>query len=55
MPTFYDLMKYARTGIASPDMTAYDKLRALTIVGGAAQRGCWRHDSDRERAERADR
>ena len=26
--SFYDLMKYARTGIASPEMTGFDKVRA---------------------------
>lgn len=33
MPTFYDLMKYSATGIASPDMTAWDKTRTLAIGG----------------------
>lgn len=33
--SFYDLMKYAATGIASPDMTYYDKMRASTLMGGA--------------------
>ena len=28
--SFYDLMKYARTGIASPEMTGFDKVRALS-------------------------
>lgn len=32
MPSFYDLLKYAKTGIASSDMTAYDKMRALAAV-----------------------
>lgn len=32
--TFFDLMKYASTGIASPSMTAYDKARALVAFGG---------------------
>lgn len=32
---FYDLLKYAKTGIASPDMTAYDKMRALAMAGSA--------------------
>ena len=36
MPSFYDLLKYAATGIASPDMTAYDKMRALAMAGGGA-------------------
>lgn len=31
---FYDLLKYAKTGIASSDMTAYDKMRALAMAGG---------------------
>lgn len=34
MPTFFDLQKYAATGIASPDMSAYDKARALSLFGG---------------------
>lgn len=33
--SFYDLLKYAATGIASPDMTAYDKMRALAMAGGS--------------------
>ena len=28
MPSFYDLLKYAKTGIASSDMTTYDKLHS---------------------------
>ncbi len=32
--SFYDLLKYAKTGIAAPDMTGYDKLRARAIGGG---------------------
>ena len=32
--TFFDLMKYASTGIASSSMTAYDKMRALAAFGG---------------------
>lgn len=32
--SFYDLLKYAQTGIASPDMTAFDKLRARAMSGG---------------------
>lgn len=31
MTSFFDLQKYAATGIASADMTYYDKLRASTI------------------------
>lgn len=33
--SFYDILKYAKTGIASPGMTAYDKMRAVTMGGGA--------------------
>ena len=33
MPSFYDLLKYAKTGIASPDIAAYDKMRALAMAG----------------------
>ena len=29
--TFYDLLKFAKTGIAAPEMTAYDKLKALSM------------------------
>lgn len=29
--TFYDLLKYAKTGIASPDMTGYDKMKARAM------------------------
>lgn len=32
---FYQLLKYAATGIASPDMTYYDRMRASTLMGGA--------------------
>lgn len=35
--SFYDLLKYAATGIASPDMTYYDKLRASTLMGGVVK------------------
>lgn len=31
---FYELLKYAATGIASPDMTYYDRMRASTLMGG---------------------
>lgn len=31
--SFFDLMKYASTGIAPPDMTGYDKLKALAMTG----------------------
>lgn len=34
MPTFYDLMKFDATGIAAPDMSAYDKARSLAAFGG---------------------
>ena len=34
--SFYDLLKYAKTGLASPEMTAYDKMRALAMAGGGA-------------------
>ena len=32
--SFFDLMKYAKTGIASPEMTGFDKLRARAAFGG---------------------
>ena len=35
--SFYDLLKYAATGIASPDMTYYDKMRASTLMGGVVK------------------
>ena len=38
MPSFFDLMKYAQTGIASPDMTHYDKMRARAMAGGYPMR-----------------
>lgn len=34
---FYELLKYAATGIASQSMTYYDKMRASTLMGGAVQ------------------
>lgn len=34
--SFYDLLKYAKTGIASPEMTAYDKMLAMAAAGGGA-------------------
>lgn len=37
MTSFYNLLKYAQTGITSPDMTYYDKLRASTLMGGVVQ------------------
>ena len=35
--SFYDLLKYAATGIASPDMSYYDRMRASTLMGGKVQ------------------
>lgn len=35
--SFYDLLKYAATGQASPSMTYYDKLRASTLMGGVVR------------------
>ena len=32
--SFYDLLKYARTGIASPEMTAFEKYIAQAMAGG---------------------
>lgn len=37
MTSFYNLLKYAATGIASPDMTYYDRMRASTLMGGVVQ------------------
>ena len=37
MTSFYNLLKYAQTGIAAPDMSYYDKMRASTLMGGAVQ------------------
>ena len=34
---FYQLLKYAATGIASPDMTYYDRMRASALMGGVVQ------------------
>ena len=34
MTSYFNLLKYAATGIASPDMTYYDKMRASTLMGG---------------------
>ena len=34
---FYELMKYAATGIASPNMTYYDRMIARTLMGGKVQ------------------
>lgn len=36
MPSFFDLQKFAATGIASADMSAFDKARALAAFGGGA-------------------
>lgn len=33
--SFYDLLKYAKTGIATPEMTGYDKMMALSMAGGS--------------------
>lgn len=35
--SYFDLLKYAATGIASPDMTYYDKMRASTLMGGVVR------------------
>lgn len=32
--SFYDLLKYAKTGIAAPNMNNFDKIRALSLAGG---------------------
>ena len=32
--SFFDVMKYAKTGIASPEMTGFDKVRARAAFGG---------------------
>jgi hypothetical protein len=37
MTSYFDLLKYAATGISSPDMTYYDRMRASTLMGGAVQ------------------
>lgn len=34
---FFELMKFAKTGIASPNMTYYDKLRASTLMGATVK------------------
>ena len=36
--TFYELLKYAATGQASPDMTYYDRMRASALMGGYPER-----------------
>lgn len=33
--SFYELLRYAKTGIASADMTDYDKIKAIAMAGGA--------------------
>lgn len=44
---FYDLLKYAATGIASPEMTHFDKMQALSMAGGKEpQRFVYVTDSD---------
>ena len=35
MTSYFNLLKYAATGQASPDMTYYDRMRASTLMGGA--------------------
>lgn len=42
MPSFFDLQKFAATGIASSDMTAYDKMRALLLFGGEKIPASWK-------------
>ena len=37
MTSYFNLLKYAATGITSPDMTYYDKMRASTLMGGAVK------------------
>lgn len=34
---FYELLKYAATGQASPSMTYYDRMRASVLMGGAVK------------------
>ena len=34
MTSYFNLLKYAATGIAAPEMTAYDKLKALAMRSG---------------------
>lgn len=38
MPSFLDMKKYAATGIASPSMTYFDRMRANAIMGGGKTR-----------------
>lgn len=37
MTSYFNLLKYAATGQASPDMTYYDRMRASTLMGGVVQ------------------
>lgn len=37
MPSFFELQKFAATGIASPEMTYFDKMRALSMAGGTVR------------------
>lgn len=37
MTSYFNLLKYAATGIASPDMSYFDKMRASTLMGGVVQ------------------
>ena len=37
MTSYFNLLKYAATGQASPSMTYFDKMRASTLMGGAVQ------------------
>ena len=34
--SYFDLLKYAATGIASPSMTYYDRMRASALMGGGS-------------------
>ena len=36
--SYFDLLKYAATGQASPSMTYYDKMRASALIGGYPER-----------------
>lgn len=37
MTSYFNLLKYAATGQASPSMTYYDRMRASTLMGGVVQ------------------
>ena len=37
MTSYFNLLKYAATGQASPDMTYYDRMRASTLMGGSTE------------------